>query len=447
MPLRRSPVVALSTTFGVVGTLVVPLLGTAALGAAERSWGPVVDLSRPAPYIYGPQVAVDPVGSSVAVWVRDSGERSSVHLAARAPGSAWASSARVPGTQGAREAVLAFAGDGTRTLVWVSGREVKASRMAPGGAWSVPALLHRTATGSARGAVPGDLQLAVGRRGRAVVAWNTIDDDMDAVLTKSRVQAVVGDAAGRWSRVRNLSGRHEGFGPEVAIDATGRTMLVWTAASASRRRVMVASRPVGEGWSDALALSRWSHGVNAAQLAAQQEGHMVAAWSYAGPTSSGIRVARWSSGSGWAAPERVSSGSFAPGWMDLGIDGAGAVTVAWSNRANAVWTAEQPRAGRWTRARVAPAGSVFYGLRLVVNPAGDAVLGWQSVDGGHHPVLAAYRPRSSGWGPATMLSAARGDAWGAVALGRDGDAVAAWASTGDIEDLSARVQARVFSGN
>lgn len=318
--------------------------------------------------------------------------------------------------------------------------------MAPGGTWSVPVVLHRTATGSARGAIPGNLRLAVNPRGRAVVAWNTIDDDMDAVYTKSRVQAVVGTAAGRWSRVRTLSGRQPGYAPEVAIDRVGQTMVVWTETSGHGQRVMAASRPVGERWSDALALSRWSHSLGAAQLAAQPAGQMVAAWSYAGPTSSGIRVARWSSGSGWGAPTRVSGAPFAPGWMDLGIDGTGTVTVAWSNRADAVWTAEQPSAGVWTRERVAPAGSVFDGLRLVVNHAGDALIGWDSVDGGHHPVQAAYRPRSSGWGPVTRLSAARGDAWGTVALGRDGDAVAAWIYTRDIQDPSEWVQARSFTG-
>lgn len=88
------------SAFGLVGALVVPLMGTGAYGATDRSWGPVVNLSRPASYIHGPQVAVDPVGNAAAVWVPDSGERSFVHLATRAPQAAWADPVRVPGTRG-----------------------------------------------------------------------------------------------------------------------------------------------------------------------------------------------------------------------------------------------------------------------------------------------------------------------------------------------------------
>lgn len=446
MPLRRSPVVAVMSTFGLVGALVVPLLGTAAQGATDRSWGPVVNLSRPAPDIYLPQVAVDLVGNAAVVWVRDNGERSFVQLATRAPRAAWTDPVRVPGTRGAGEAVLAFAGDGARVLVWSSGRRVKASRMAHGGAWSEPVVLHRTATGSARGAFAGNLELAVNDRGRAVVAWNTIDDDRDVIRAKAHVQAVVGRASGRWSRVRTLSGRQPGYGPEVAIDRASRSFVVWTEASGRGQRVMAASRRVGERWRDAVALTRWSHGIGGGQLAAQPSGQVVAAWLYDGPESSGIRVARWTSGSGWAAAGRVPGMRRGPGWMDLGIDGSGAVTVGWSNRADAVWTAERTSAGVWTRERVTPAGSVFYGLRLLVNHAGDALMGWESVDGGHHPVQAAYRPRSLDWGPVTRLSAARGDAWGTLALGQDGDAVAAWAYTRDTQDPSVWVQARSFTG-
>jgi hypothetical protein len=110
------------------------------------------------------------------------------------------------------------------------------------------------------------------------------------------------------------------------------------------------------------------------------------------------------------------------------MDGDETVTLGFANGRAAVWVAEQTRSGRWgPLTRVAGRGSVFYGLEVVVNRAGDALLGWDSVSDGDHPVEAVYRPRASGWGPVTRLSSAKGDSGGlALALEPDGDAVSAW---------------------
>jgi hypothetical protein len=130
-------------------------------------------------------------------------------------------------------------------------------------------------------------------------------------------------------------------------------------------------------------------------------------------------------------------------WLDLGIGGAGTVTLAWSNQPGAVWSAEQTSAGEWTRTRVAPRGSVYYGLHLLTNQAGDAVIGWDgNAVGDHHVVRAAYRPRAGAWQAATTLSNPRGDAGGlAVALGDDGKVAAAWLYARDFRSDN-RVQAR-----
>lgn len=115
-------------------------------------------------------------------------------------------------------------------------------------------------------------------------------------------------------------------------------------------------------------------------------------------------------------------------WVDAAMDGDGTVTVAWSNEAHAVWSATQDGSGAWSRQRIAPVGSVYYGMTVVVNPLGDTLIGWQAKGGASHPVQVAHRPRSSGWRSAVVLSAVPGNAYGpALAISRHGDAVAAWA--------------------
>lgn len=436
----RLLVVPLSLALGLGGTLAaVP-----ASGAAERqvSWGPVENLSRTAPATYGPDVTVDADENALAVWVRGNRARSRVMAAWRRSGSAWSAPRRVPGTRGAVEAEIAFDGDGDLVLVWSAGRRVKAVRRPAGGSWGRSVTLHHTASGT-RGTRPASLDLAVNARGHAVVSWETMDDDLDATYARSRVQAAVSGPRGRWSRARTLSSdRRDAFGSEVVVSRIGRVTVVWDEIAGSRGQVMTASRRAGKRWSPSRALSRRLSHPSDPQIAARPSGEVAVAWS-AG-ASGGIKLRRWSPQDGWGRTTTVPDVRMDPWWLDIGMDRTGAVTLAWSNQAQAVWSAQQTSSGGWTRVRIAPRRSVFYGLQLLVNRSGDAVIGWDGRGGRRsgHVAEAAYRPRSSSWEPPVALSSPRGDAGGlALALADNGSATATWLF-GPRRGTKSRIQAR-----
>ena len=417
-------------------------LGLAGPAAARQpGWTPAADVSEPARFTYGPDVAVGPGGLTVAVWPRGD-ERLHLWASWRRPGGAWSTPRRVPGTRGAMEAEAAFDRDGELVLAWSSGRRVMVVRRPLREAWGAPTTVHRTAAG-VRGTRPGDLYLAVNGSGRAALSWDTIDDDLDATYALSRVQAAVGGPGGRWSRATTLSsvGR-DGYGAEVAVSRTGRVAAVWDETRGSRGRIMTASRAVGEGWGESRALSRWLAHPSDPRLADLPSGELAVAWNAGGSTPA-IRIRRWRESEGWSSASSVPGVAADPWWMTIGMDGAGAVTVAWSNPAKAVWVAEQKPQG-WTRTRVAPIGSVFYGLQLEVNRAGDVVLGWDGRAGDGHVAQAAYRTRAGSWVTATTLSDPRGDAGGtAVGLAGDGTATAAWV-VGPRMGMTGRIQASVY---
>ncbi len=430
------------TSAGLFAAL-VGLAGTAVgLPAAQASgtWGPVADLSGSADSIRGAEVAVDPRGGFVAGWVRGDGDRARVVLAARL-GASWTRPTPVPGTEGVGEVRLAVAGDGERVVVWTVGHTVKVSRRAPGRPWTDPVVLHRTRSR----VLPAYVDLAVNRRGGTVVAWQTLNRDIELRRVRERVQAVVGGAAGRWSRVTTLSSSTaHAASPEVALDHAGRVTVAWTQWGRRHSWVMVASREVGEGWAGRRALSLRTRDTGVPQLAANDAGDVAVAWSVRGEDLTAIRLRRWERGRGWLPTSSVPGVRADIWWMDAGIDGAGTATVTWSNGAHAAWAATQDTGGRWVRARVAPSGSVFYGMNVAVNEAGDTLVGWESRIGGDHPVRVAHRPRGSGWERQVALSVVPGDAFGpALALDRDGDAVAAWTFARDIS-RPFRVQARVL---
>ena len=420
--------------------------GTGVAVAAEApapGWGPVVDLTQPARSTYAPDLALDPDGKALAVWIRGEKARSRVMAAWQRASGTWTVPRRVPGTGGAVEAEIAFEGDGDLVLAWAAGRRVKAVRRSAGGSWGEPATLHRTPAG-VRGTRPASLDLAVNARGRAVLSWETLDDDLDSTYARSRVQAVVGGAKGRWSRARTLSSAgRDAFGAEVAVSRAGRVAVVWDETAGSRGQIMTASLAAGRGWDRSRPLSRRLGHPSDPQLAALPSGELAVAWNRGG-TNAGITMRRWSHGGGWSRAVAVPGVKADAWWLDLGIDGEGAVTLAWSNQAGAVFSARQTSAGAWTRSRVASRGSVFYGLEIVVSGAGDAVIGWDGKARGAHVVQAAYRSRSGAWGPAASLSDRRGDAAGlAVAVADDGTATAVWLF-GRRAGTASRVQARAY---
>lgn len=434
--MRRTRLVLSSCISAVVA------LGVSGPAAAQPGWTPAVDVSEPARFTYAPDLAASPQGVTLAVWPRGA-ERLHLWAAWRRPGEAWSEPGRVPGTRGAMEAEVAFDGDGDLVLAWTAGRRVMVVRRPAGEAWGAPTTVHRTAAG-VRGTRPAGLDLSVNGLGRAALSWETMDDDLDGVYARSRVQAAVGGPGGRWSRAKTLSsdGR-DAYGADVAVSRTGRAVVVWDELAGSRRgRIMTASRAAGKSWTQAQPVSRWLPQGTDPELAALPSGELAVAWSVGG-SNPGIGIRRWRPQTGWSIVRRVPGVDSAPWWLTIGMDGSSAVTLAWSNQGKAVWVAEQTAQG-WSRSRVAPTGSVFYGLTLEVNRAGDAVVGWDGRAGDDHVAQAAYRTRTGSWTPTTTLSDPRGDAGGtAVQIAEGGTATAAWIF-GEPRSSIGRIQASSY---
>jgi hypothetical protein len=435
---RRRPLLPAAAI--VSATMVATLSPGTALSAPQAGdWGPAVTVARADADVFDLELTARR-GLQVAAWVRARGERSRVVVAVKVRGGAWGSPTRVPGTRGATEVEVGLDGRGRLVAAWTSGRAVKSAALRAGG-WSRPVVLHRTRAG-VRGVFPGYLDLAVNRAGRAVLAWETVDDDRDGVQARPRVQATVRRPAGGWARTRTLStGRGAALRPEAALDDRGRATVVWSQGAGARARVMTTSRPAGDPWDEGRALSRLAR-TGTPRLAALPGGRLAVAWDFSGVGAAGIVVRRWARGNGWGTPE-VLRGPRSVGWLEAAIDRRGRVTAAWAGRRGALRTATVDASGRWTRERVAPRGSVFSDLELAVNRSGDGLLAWVSLDGGAHPLQVAYRRSGAGWSGVRNLTV-RGDAWGrAATLAPRGRATVVW-SQGPAAESVRRVRARSY---
>ena len=419
---------------GQASGLVSGQLGRALSG--EPVWGPVRNLSRPAAATYSPAVVLGRHGVATAAWIRGDDDRRVLSSVRRRDGR-WTRPTGVPGTRRATEVALAIAGDGTRLLVWTTPHAVKAAHRSPGEPWSDSRRLHRTR--STRLFVS-DLQLAVNDAGESVAAWQVLYIGPPGGATRTRVQAVVDDETG-WTTARTLSETTEQSGsPAAAIDGRGRATVVWNEKVAGRWSVMAASRRLETHWTPPRAIDRGPAQPGSPELAATASGEVAVSW--ADQDDEAVHVVRWRPGTGWGAPADVPGVRAEIWWVDVGIDASRTATVVWSNRAGEAWSVTQTPGGEWARHRVADRGSVFERPVLLVEPAGEGLVGWISRVGGHHPVEVAYRGTSGGWGETAVLSGVPGDAFGpALALGAGGDGVAAWLFAPDI-DRAGRVQSR-----
>lgn len=441
MPRRRLllPPAALTVS----ATLVATLSPGAAVSAPRGgSWSPAVEVARVSADVFDLEL-VARRGVQVAGWVRSGEKRSRMVIAVKPRGGGWGAPVSVPGTRGATEVELGLDGRGHTVAAWTSGRAVKSAELRAGGAgWTRPLVLHRTRAG-ARGVLPGYLDLALNRGGRAVLAWETADDDRDSVRARSRVQATVRRRSGGWARTSTLAPRRgDAARPEVALDDQGRATVVWSQGAGVRSQVLTTSRAARGPWGEVRALSRSSR-TGIPRVAFLPGGRLAVVWDFARAGASGIAVRRWARGSGWSGPEALR-GPRSVGWLDAGIDRDGRVTAAWAGGRGALRSATVDSSGRWTRERVAPRGSVFSDLELAVNRRGDALLAWVSADGGAHPLQVAYRRSRATWSGVRNLTV-RGDAWGpALALATRGRATVVW-SQGPAAESVRRVRARYFT--
>jgi hypothetical protein len=371
--------------FLVVKALVVTCATTALVTAAGAApvtsstppkWLTVRDLSEAGADSAIPDVAVDPRGNLVVVWVQATESDRTVQAVDRPVGGKWSAplALSVPADHVASPQV-AIAGSNT-VAVWerYDGQSLIAQatdRDAKTGTWAVPTSLSQS------GRDADSPRVAVDARGDAVAVWASVG------LSGWTVQAAYRPAGGTWGTAVALEPPQQGTAaPDVVLDSSGRAVAVWASTSGARSRVHAAYGGAGGAWSKAIALS--------------------------GPDPSG-RV----------APQ-------------LALEGSGNVTAVWSRLIGTSTIMESSTRdaarGTWSPPRqISPAGSDALAPVIAVNKRGDGVIVWTSSDQSGLAVVAIIRKPGQDWGlPTVLVGPVSGPLAPQVALDARGDAVAVW---------------------
>jgi hypothetical protein len=294
----------------------------AAFRLAGQAWGSADRISAPSAGTESPEVAMDSLGNSVAVWQRTTGGDSIVQAAIRPAGGEWGEPQDLssPGEVAFNPDVALRAG--RVTAVWTTlrdGRTVVESSSGPvTGAWT-PAVTVSAPIGNASGA-----DVAMNDQGGAVASWHWSDGPFLVVQAAVRSE-------GEWSSPETLSGPGRSTSaPQAAMDATGNAVVAWLRYNGSWFAAQVTYRPADGGWEPPQNLSQRGGNAAALDLAMNARGDAAVSWVQGRLAA---RADLWSSfrmagSSSWTAAP-VSQA-----WLGLqariALDEQGNATVAWS---------------------------------------------------------------------------------------------------------------------
>jgi hypothetical protein len=261
---------------------------------------------------------------------------------------------------------------------------VSVSTSTDGHTWTAPVILGPG----------GEPAVALAPNGRAVAVWQGFSG-----VTPAGLQASVLVPGGTWSAPVTIA--PAGINPEVAEDAAGDAVALWT-TSASNAPVQAAILRAGGTWSAPVALGT---GVTP-NLAVNPSGAILAGWT-ASPHETVVSAGTVTGG--WSAPVTLGP---ATAYKQLGVH----LTLAANGQGTALWTggngvqaATLSPGGGWTAPVILAPSSSTVAMGLAADGTGDAVaLLAKNVDIGStigYSLETARHSPGGGWTALTQLAA------------------------------------------
>lgn len=298
--------------------------------------------------------------------------------------------------------------------------------LGPASVWAAPTWLSPASLSES--GTPEDPDVAVDAAGDVIAVWSSFNG-----LTRA-VQAATRPAGGSWGAPVQLSEQGEEAGlPRVSVNSQGYAVAVWRTGEIAHAVVKAAVRPTAAGaWSAAVELGQGGYATPEQQVAIDSSGKAVVAWisQLENPGVAHLETAFHEPGGAWSAPVAIS-GTKSPGQPRLAVDSRGDFTAIWGGF-NVIESAELPTgASGWN------APSVLTELdtgspALAADPAGDVVASWiYAISSSERLIEGAAKPAGGSWGAPVTLSPVR-EAVGEpdVAIDSAGDGVAIWSASG-----------------
>ena len=201
----------------------------------------------------------------------------------------------------------------------LSRRVIEAAFRPAGGSFGAPEVM------SASNVDTWDPQVAVNAAGVATVSWR------ESVCGASEVKSRTRDGRRRLVRVQGVSDAFINLDHDVVVDAAGTSTAVWAQQEAAQpRRILYAARPAGGTWDAPQPVTPLTSWFGEPSLAIDPSGRMTVAYVTGGPPSD-IGARTRAPGGAWIDQGLVSAlpAGAEGGTPTVAMDDAGQPVVAW----------------------------------------------------------------------------------------------------------------------
>jgi hypothetical protein len=396
-PLRIAVTAGLLT--GVIALSPVSPFGATPAGAVDV-WSAPIDLSAAADYTTTPQVASDPDGNAVAVWLK-----------------ATVNDQTVPALCDALDKCVVQASQFNATT----------------GAWTVPVTLSSDLENATQPDV------VINSSGDAMAIWRRTTG------ADSVIQASINDGSGWQATPTDVSTNPSGSprGPQVSVSSTDVFTVVWYRNQSASLNAVESRQYSGTTWSGVTVLSLGTNeNAEISRVVADASGNVIAIWqgqlTLNGPFF--VRASRFSGGV-WSAPVSVSDGvvldpadstrnSLAP---QIAISPVGNATAVWhefDGTTTRIFTSRYTSGGTWSAPQIlSAAGGNALNARVESDADGNVTALWRRFDAGGFSIIqtARYNATSGAWSTIIDLSSTLRQAQAQrLAVDSSGNATAVW---------------------
>jgi hypothetical protein len=241
--------------------------------AAGAGWGTASLIESGNGNVLEPQIAVDPNGNAMAVWPQVDGTSYSIWANRYIAGAGWGTASLIDTAAGAaHEPQIAIDPNGNVIAVWIqqdgTAFSIHANRYdAAGAGWGTASLIE-TATGEAY-----DPQIAIDRSGNAIAVWRQFDG------TRFNIHANRYAAGTGWVEASLIeTGDGGAYGPQIAFDPNGNAIAVWYQFDSAYASIYANRYTAAAGWGTASSIETSAGDVGNPQIAFNPNGKAIAVW-------------------------------------------------------------------------------------------------------------------------------------------------------------------------
>ena len=382
-----------------------------------------------------PQIAIDSTGNAIAVWQQFDGSRYKIQANRYVLNVGWGTPVTIDtgGTGSAGTPQIAMDPAGNAIAVWLQWNGTRfgifANRYTAGGSWGTAVAIDTGSSGASS-----NPDIAMDPNGNAIAVWEQYDGTLTRDSIRANRYAVSGNAWGTAATIDSGGTGNTGpsSNPRVAMDSNGNAIAVWEQTAGVRSNIR-ANLYTGSWGAAGLIETDDTGNAYLPQVAMDSNGNAIAVWEQSNGLRFSIHANRYTAGGNWGTAEAIDSG----GSGSTGDSGNAQIAMASGGTAIAVWEQYDGsliniRANRfaagWAVAQLIETSSDGDAQlpQVAMDSNGNAIAVWQQFDGSQISILA--NRYTGAWGTAGLIesSSTTSAEMAQVAMNANGKAVAVW---------------------